>query len=119
METKIFTLLGLIFIMFFALLTVPIAHSVAVNVTVTANSNPSGVAYDPYKGTVFVTNYGNNSVSVISDSINAVIANISVGPNPEGVACDPDSSNGQIFVADSGNGTVSIISDYFNTVIGD
>ena len=45
-------------------------------------SDPDGVAYDSAKGEIFVANGGSGTVSVISDSTNAVLATggtVSVG----------------------------------------
>ena len=55
------------------------------------------------------------SVSVISDSTNAVVATVTVGINPESVAYD--SGKGEIFVANDGSNTVSVISDSTNAVV--
>jgi len=80
-------------------------------------------AYDSGKGEVFVANANNNSVSVISDATNRVVATITVGHDPVGLAYDR--AKGEVFVAnyncDSANpceaGTVSVISDLTNSVI--
>ena len=88
--------------------------------TVTVGTGPSGIAYDSKMGELFVTNFGSSSVSVISDSTNAVVATVSnLLLGPEGVAYDP--ANGEVFVANDGSGTggttsVSVISDATNTV---
>src|SRR5437773_2205361 len=49
-------------------------HFVAAN-----GLGPVGVAYDSDKGEVFVASYSRNTVSVISDETNTVVANIPVG----------------------------------------
>ena len=54
-----------------------------------------------------------STVSVISDSNNAVVANLTVGNDPTVVAYD--SGVGEIFVGNSGS--VSVISDSSNTVV--
>src|SRR5579859_5167197 len=54
--------------------------------TVRVGSGPAGVAYDPAKGEVFVTDLLNKTVSVVSDATNAVVATVSVGRNPAGGA---------------------------------
>ncbi|MCW4045316.1 MAG: YncE family protein, partial [Candidatus Bathyarchaeota archaeon] len=77
-----------------------------------------GVAYDSGKGEIYITNWGANTVSVISDSNHTVIATIPVGNNPRGVTYD--SAKGEIYVANSdssGNGTISIISDSTHTIV--
>ncbi len=55
-----------------------------------------------------MTNGVNNTVSVISDSANAVVATVGVGSNPSGV--DYDDARGEVFAANSGDNTVSVIS---------
>jgi YVTN family beta-propeller protein len=87
-------------------------------------SYPSGVAFDPDNGDIYVTNIPNQglpfagaeggagspipmaeastnpgSVSVISGSTNTLIQNVTVGGGPAGIAFDPD--NGNIYVANS------------------
>jgi YVTN family beta-propeller protein len=74
-----------------------------------------GVAYDLAKAEIFVTHSGVNTVTVISDSTNTIIANISVGLTPEELAYD--SRTGQLFVANTVDGTVSVISDSTNQVV--
>ncbi len=83
--------------------------------TVTVGVHPSGVVYDSGKDEIFVTNSGENTVSVISDTTNTVVATVVVGANPFGLAYD--SNRGEIFVANYGSGTVSVISDSNNTVV--
>ena len=56
---------------------------------------------------VFVANYYSNTVSVISDGNNTVVATVNVGSTPQGVAYD--SGKGEVFVVNSNQGTVSII----------
>jgi YVTN family beta-propeller protein len=71
-----------------------------------------GITYDPSKGEVFVANNGDylpNTVSVISDATNTVVATVDVGYGPAGVVYD--SGKGEVFVANSGDNTVSVISD--------
>ena len=55
-----------------------------------------------------------NTVSVISDATNSVVATVNVGSSPDGAAYD--SGQGEVFVANSGSNTVSVISDSSNTV---
>ena len=50
--------------------------------TVPVGGQPSGVAYDSAKGEVLEVNGGLSTVSVISDTSDAVVANISVGESP-------------------------------------
>ena len=52
----------------------------------TVGSNPAATVYDSGKGEIFVLNRSSASVSVISDSNNAVIATVTVGTNPYGAS---------------------------------
>lgn len=63
---------------------------------------------------VFVTNSGDDTVSVIDCRTNTVSATIHVGSRPESVATDPQFG---VYVANGGAGTVSAI-DATNRVIG-
>jgi YVTN family beta-propeller protein len=78
-------------------------------------NSPFGVAYDSGKDEVFVTNVDDDTVSVISDSSNAVIATVPVGEVPQGLTYD--SGKSEIFVANFGSNTTSVISDTNNTVL--
>jgi YVTN family beta-propeller protein len=62
-----------------------------------------------------LVNSGDNSVSVISDNTNAVVATIPVGTTPYGVAYN--SKTNEIFVSNHGSNTVSVISDSSNSVV--
>jgi YVTN family beta-propeller protein len=68
---------------------------------------PTGVAVDPGTHTVYVTNNGGNSVSVIDASTRTVTATVPAGKNPEGVAVDPGTHT--VYVTNSEDGTVSVI----------
>src|SRR5439155_24867055 len=85
--------------------------------TIPVDINPNGMAYDSGKGEVFVTNTGSNTVSVISDATNTVVATISMGAfaSPSGVAYD--SGKGEVFVVNTGLSTVSVISDATYVVV--
>src|SRR5438093_1398557 len=83
--------------------------------TVNVGVFPEFLAYDSGKGEVFVSNVYSNTISVISDSTNEVVATIDVYSNPFGVAYDP--AKGEIFVANDSSGAISIISDSTNTVV--
>src|SRR5208283_5260230 len=71
---------------------------------------PRNLAYDSGTGQILVTNGFDNTISVISDSSNSVVATVSVGTSPGDVVYD--SSMGEIFVA-NGDGTISVISDSY------
>ena len=60
-----------------------------VTATIPVGSEPYGVAVDPATHTVYVTNAGDGTVSVIDAATNTVTATIPVGAYPDGVAVDP------------------------------
>ena len=74
-----------------------------------------GISYDYGKGTVFVSNAGSNTVSVISDDADTVVGIIPVGIAPHGITYDHD--RGEVFVANLLSNTVSVISDSKNAVV--
>ena len=114
-KVKVQKLLGLIFIVVFALSAVNEAHAVGVTATITVGSYPLGIAYDSGNGEIYVANSASDTVSVISDKNNTVVATIPVGIQPSGVAYDP--AKGEIFVCNEQDNSVSIISDTNNAVI--
>src|SRR6267143_1623793 len=63
----------------------------------------------------YVSNNGDNSVSVIDTSTNRPIATVEVGGMPSGVAVTPDGT--RVYVTNSGNTTVSVIDTSNNTVV--
>mgnify|MGYP003346187445 FL=1 len=81
--------------------------AVAESPTVSVGSGPNGVAVNPSTNTIYVTNYGGNSVSVINGSTNTVTATVSVGSHPLGVAVNP--STNTIYVANYDDNTVSVM----------
>ena len=95
MKTKNWNFVVSFFIILVALLVVARVQAVEVTATVSVGSFPSGIVYDSGKGEMFVANYGNNTVSVISDCSNTVISTIKVGIEPQGIAYD--SIKGEIF----------------------
>ena len=89
-------------------------------------TNPNGIAYDSAKGEIFVANWGSNTVSVISDDSDSMVATVPMGtnilgaPHPIGVTYDP--AKGEVDVVNSypdtsGYGSVSVISDSNNTIL--
>ena len=59
-------------------------HTIGVNAQITVGHGPAGLAYDSGKGEIFVANYYTDTVSVISDSTNSVVATVTVGEAPRG-----------------------------------
>ena len=94
-------------------------------------SNPRGIALyfsrtlvSCQPACLYVTNYGNNTVSVIRTynlkKAITVIANIRVGKGPDGIASPIINGNpsGNLYVANYGNNTVSMINATTNMVVG-
>ena len=63
----------------------------------------------------YVTNFMDDTVSVIDTATHTVVATISVGSRPIGVAVSPDGS--RVYVANYASGTVSVIDTSANAVI--
>jgi YVTN family beta-propeller protein len=63
----------------------------------------------------YITNSGDNTVSVIDTSTNTVVATVAVGANPRGVAVTPDGT--KVYVTNFGDNTVSVIGTISNAVI--
>ena len=84
------------------------------SVTVPVSKNPFGVALDAGTRAAYVTNSGDNTVSVIDGSTHTVTATVPVGKKPEGVATDPGTHT--VYVANSDDNTVSLIDSSTRTV---
>jgi len=112
-------------------ITSPLAHAQTVVATVPVGRSGNStaalneLAYDSGKGEVFVLNNDDDTVSVISDETNTLVATVTLGPpisqsTAASIAYDP--AMGVVFAAINGNGnnnpTISVISDANNTVVG-
>jgi YVTN family beta-propeller protein len=85
-------------------------------ITIPVGQGPWGVACHPKDSSVlYVTNYGNNSVSVVDCNNAAVTATITVGTQPEGLCFTPDGT--KVYVCNSGSNNVSIIDTASKTVV--
>jgi YVTN family beta-propeller protein len=62
----------------------------------------------------YVTNMGDNTVSVIDTDTNRVVATVPVGPVPYGVAVDPRGD--RVYISNQGDGSVSVIDTVHNAV---
>ena len=89
----------------------------AVVATQNVGGTSYGIAYDSGKGEVFVTHFFNATITVLSDSNNAVVSTIDFGTNYEPVGIAYDSGKGEIWVANYGANAVSVISDSTDKVI--
>ena len=95
----------------------PFARGQAMVATVNVGGTSYGLAYDSGKSEVFVTHFFNDTVTVLSDANNAVVATASLGVNYEPVGVAYDSARAEVFVANYGANTVSIISDATNSAV--
>jgi YVTN family beta-propeller protein len=90
--------------------------------TIGVGDGPTSLAFDSAKGEIFVANSGSNTVSVISDITNTVVASVSVGSQGNPVGLVYDSARGVVFVTISRNvvygNSVSVINDTTNTLVG-
>ena len=93
--------------------TVPINTVVA---TIPVGKSPTGIiAVTPDGTKVYVTNQGDNSVSVIDTTTNTVIAIVTGVIEPAGVAVTPDGT--RAYVADYGVAKVAVIGTATNSII--
>ncbi len=77
---------------------------------------PTSIVHDDANGLLYVTSYLTNSVVVINETSNSVVATIPVGVYPQAIAYD--SWNGHLFVANSQSGNVTVIDGASNAVLG-
>ena len=84
------------------------------SITVTGpNNNVNFIAYAP--NIIYVTNIGDNTVSVINGNTNTMVQTIPVGYGPVGIGVNPTTN--AIYVANFGSNTVSVINGDTNTVV--
>jgi len=81
---------------------------------------PTGMAYDPAKGEIFVGNEAGSNVTIINDTTDAIVGAIAnVGNIPWSLVYD--SGKGEIFVANDGTGisgtNVTVINDTTDTIV--
>lgn len=79
-------------------------------------SIPIGIAVTPNGASVYVTNFGTDTVAVIATATNTVTATIPVGGGPSRVAITPDGT--KAYVSNEFGGTVSVINTATNTLVG-
>ena len=82
MTVKVLKLFVLLFIAIFVLSTINMVNALGVTATIPVGKAPANLAYNSAKGEIFVSNGQDNTVSVISDTTNTVIATIPVGCYP-------------------------------------
>jgi YVTN family beta-propeller protein len=83
--------------------------------TVPTDRGPTGVDVTPNNNYVYVTNFTDNTVSVINTADNSVSSPIFVGTNPNGIAVSPNGA--YVYVTNYTDNTVSVIQTSDNTVV--
>jgi YVTN family beta-propeller protein len=126
-KVKVWKCLSLIFIIIFALSTACVVQAAGVTATITVGFAPLGIAYDSAKGEIFVATAGSpggfnvtsqagtNTVFVISDSTNTVVARIDMGTPTGNMVYD--SGKGEIYATAYGGNKVYVISDSDNSIV--
>ena len=84
---------------------------------VSVGADPVGVDYDSGVNEIFVANEGDGTLSVMSDSNNAVVATVIIGAAACPCSVAYDSAMKEIFVANIKANTISVVSDSNDTVI--
>ncbi len=98
-------------------LSAPVSVTVAnaPQTTITVGTSPVDVAVTGVSGSrAYVSNYYDNTVSVIDTNTNTVIKTISVGASPYNLTASPDGT--RVYVANVNANTVSVIDTNKNTV---
>jgi len=72
------------------------AEEEGVITTISVGDSPNEIAFDSENNAMYVTNYNDDTVSVINTANNSVIATVSVGDAPDGIAFD--STNNRMYV---------------------
>ena len=88
--------------------------------TIQVGGNPYGVAFSPDGTFAYTTNYGPDTLSMISTATNSVVNTIGAGPgviNPDGIAFVPGSSTWAYFADSSGLGTIFVPTNWVNNPI--
>ena len=82
--------------------------------TIPVGNGPNAMAVNPTGSYAYVTNYSDNTVSVIDTATNTVTATINVGHVPDAVAVNPAGT--YVYAANANDSTVSVIATATNTV---
>jgi len=75
---------------------------------------PIDVAVNSSTNTVYISNFGSDSVSIINGSNNTIISTVSVGGSPYGISVNKETN--KIYVANQLDNSVSVIDGSTNTV---
>ena len=106
---------NLAYLSIFALYSLyPITSEALEMSSVTVGANPWAIGINPNTNMVYVTNNGNDTVSVVDGSTNTVFSNVTVGAYPSGLAVNPETNT--IYVARFPSSAVSVINGSTNAV---
>jgi len=83
--------------------------------TLPAGEIPCSIAVNSKTNTLYVANYGDNTVSVLDAKTQRTVATIHVGDHPKSIAFDP--IRNLVFVANTHDNTVTVIDAIHNTVL--
>jgi predicted CxxxxCH...CXXCH cytochrome family protein len=83
--------------------------------TVAVGNNPKGVAAAPNGNNIYVANFDDNTVSVVSRATQTVVATVPTDRGPTGVDVTPN--NNYVYVTNFTDNTVSVIRTTDNSVI--
>ena len=82
--------------------------------TISVGNSPNSVSVSPDGTKVYVANFNDSNVSIISTSSNTVTNTISVGAQPFSVTVSPDGT--KVYVSNDGINSVGVINTSSNTV---
>lgn len=91
------------------------AFSQTVITTISVGTQPLGVAVNQKTNTVYVSNYQDNSVSVINAATNTVVATVAVGKGPQAILAYTPAN--LVYVNNVTDRTISVINGSTNTVV--
>jgi YVTN family beta-propeller protein len=91
-----------------------LAEENTVIATISVGDAPRGIAFDSANNRMYVTNWDDDTVSVINTATNGVIETISVGDAPYGMAFD--FANNRLYIANAFDNTISVINTATNAV---
>jgi YVTN family beta-propeller protein len=91
-----------------------LAEENTVIATISVGEGSRSIEFDSVNNRMYVTNWDDDTVSVINTATNGVIETISVGDAPHGMAFD--SANNRMYVVNAYDNTISVINTATNAV---
>jgi YVTN family beta-propeller protein len=85
-KITLLTLCSLVISQFLPTISSKISYADNPRLSFPSRSNPFGIAVNPTTNTIYVADFGSNTVSVINGSSNTVVTTIAVGTQPTGIA---------------------------------